>query len=198
MQRAHGVDRPAEGVELGGFLLAPLVVGLVGDYEDGHRCPAQELDGLEIRGRRAGGRVHHEDDEVRLGDGQPRLLLHLRLDVVGRVRLQPARIDHDEAARVPLGFPVQPVTGRSGAVLDDGGAAAEDPVEEGALADVGAADDGDDGEAVHGRSSPRGQAAPAVGTARLRGRLRDPVRETPRETPPEPPRETLGETLVVR
>ena len=64
-------------------------------------------------------RVDDEDDDVRLGDRQPGLLLDARLDRIVRVELEPAGVDDHEPPAVPLGVAVQPVAGRPGAVLDD-------------------------------------------------------------------------------
>jgi hypothetical protein len=43
-----------------------------------------------------------------------------QLDRVVGVDLEPAGIDQDEAAAVPLSVTVEAVTGRAGPVLDDG------------------------------------------------------------------------------
>ena len=88
--------------------------------------------------------VDHEDDDVGLGDRESGLLLDARLDRVVRVDLQAAGVDDHEAPAVPLGVAVQPVARRAGAVLDDRRARADDAVEERALADVRATDDGHD------------------------------------------------------
>ena len=166
----QGADRvrvlPAVAVELGAVVLAALAVGLVDGHDDGHRRRAQELGGLLVGGCLAGGGVHHEQDQVRLPDRQPRLLLDLRLDRVAGAALEPAGVDHDEAPAVPFGLAVQPVARGAGAVLDDGRPFADDPVEQRALADVGTADDGDDREPAR---RPRrwtgghGQASAATG-----------------------------------
>ena len=101
---------------------------------------------LLVGRRQPDDRVHDEDDDVGLGDGEAGLLLDRGLDQVVGVELEAAGVDEDEATAVPLGVAVEPVAGRVGAVLDDGRAAADDPVEERALADVRPADDGDDRE----------------------------------------------------
>ena len=45
---------------------------------------------------------------------------------------------------MPLGFGADPVAGNTGPVMDDGDAAASDPVKEGGFADIRASDDGDE------------------------------------------------------
>ena len=134
-------------MELGGLELALLVVGLVDGDDDRRRRAPQDPRGLQVGRRRPAHRVDDEQDDVRLGDRQPGLLLDPRLDRVVRVELQAAGVDDDEPPAVPLGVAVEAVAGRPGAILDDRRALAEEPVEERALADVRAADDGDDRDA---------------------------------------------------
>ncbi len=140
---------PAEGVELGALELATLVVGLVHRHEDRRGRSPEELRGVDIGRREPRDGVDDEDDDVRLVDGEASLLLDLGLDRVARLVLEPAGIDDDEPPPVPLGVAVEAVAGRPGAVLDDRRPRPEDPVEQRALADVRAADDGDDGEGGH-------------------------------------------------
>ena len=66
-----------------------------------------------------------------------------------------AGVDDGEGAAVPVGVVGDPVAGHAGDVLDDRLAAADDPVDQRRLADVGPADDGEDrhragGSAVRG------------------------------------------------
>ena len=156
-----GTDRehvlPAQDVELGGLEVAPLVVGLVDRHQDRRLRPAQERGRLQIGRRGPGRRVDDEDDHVGLVDRQAGLLLDALLDRVVGIDLQAARVDDDEAAAVPFGVAVEAVPGGPGAVLDDRPAAAQDPVEQGALANVRAPDQGDDGQ-----SGGHAQAAPAA------------------------------------
>ena len=146
----RGRDRvrllPAERVELHALELALLVVGLVDGDEDRRGGAAQQLGRLGVGRRQARDRVDHEDDDVGLGDREAGLLLDAGLDRVVRVDLEAAGVDEHEPPAVPLGVAVQAVAGRPRAVLDDRRARPEDAVEERALADVRAADDGDDRE----------------------------------------------------
>ena len=75
---------PAHAVGLGRLQLALLVVGLVGDHDDRRPGAPQELGRLVVRGCQTGGGVDHEQDDVRLGDGQASLVLDLLLDGVAR------------------------------------------------------------------------------------------------------------------
>ena len=137
---------PAEGVELRGFEFALVVVGLVGGNQHRRLGRAQQVGGLDVRGRQAGDRVDHQDDQIGLVDCQSRLLLDLLLDGVAGMDLQAAGVDDDEAPAVPLGVAVHAVACGACAILDDGGAVADDSVEKGALADVRTADNGNDGK----------------------------------------------------
>ena len=136
----------AEGVELGPLVLAPRVVRLVDDQDRRLAGAPQAIGHLVVERRDAGGGIHHEQDEVRLLDRHPCLVLHPLLDVAPRLELQAAGVDHGEAPAVPLADAVDAVAGGAGDVLDDRDALPDQPVEEGRLADVGAADDGDHGK----------------------------------------------------
>src|SRR5690606_36950899 len=96
---------------------------------------------------RAHGGVHDEQDGV----GQ----LHSDLGLFGHPQVDPARVDlpaagvdYGEPATGPLGVVGDPVPGHARDVLDDRLAATQDPVDQARLADVGPADDRDDG--AHG------------------------------------------------
>ena len=140
---------PAQGVELGRFKLALLVVGLVRGHEHGRLGRSKQVRGFEVGRRQAGDRVDDEHDEVCFADGQPSLLLDPLFDRIAGMDLEAARVNDDEAAPVPVGVAVDAVSGRSGTVLDDRSAVADNAVEQGALADVRAPDDGDDWKWYH-------------------------------------------------
>ncbi len=131
--------------------LAALVVDLVGDEHDRLAGPAQQLDDRLVVVGRADGGVDDEHDDVGEVDGDLGLLGDAQVDA-GGVRLPAAGVDDGEAAPAPLGLVGDPVTGHAGHVLDDGLAAAQDAVDQARLADVGAADHGDDGQRALGRA----------------------------------------------
>ncbi|MEJ7697751.1 MAG: hypothetical protein WKF78_14315 [Candidatus Limnocylindrales bacterium] len=137
---------PAEGVEFRALEFTLVVVRLVDGDDDRRGRAPQEGRRLVVRRREPRGGIDHEQDDIRLADGQAGLLLHACLDRIVGIRLQAARVHDDEPAAVPLRVTVQAVTGRPGTVLHDRLARAEDPVEERALADVRPTDDGDDRE----------------------------------------------------
>ncbi len=84
---------------------------------------------------------------------------------VARGRRQPAAgVDDGERAAVPVGLEHLAVAGDAGLLLDDGVAPPDEAVHQRRLADVGAADDGDDREGgVHERTLHRGDERRAVG-----------------------------------
>ena len=157
----EGADRvglaQAEGQELPRLVLAAVVVGLVGHEEHGLAGPAQPLgDGGVLLGDPDGG-----VDEEQHGVGAPHALLHLAAHLgleVGAARHPAAGVDEQEGHAQPLGLDLLAVPGDAGAVLHDGDLLAEDAVHERALADVGAADDGDDGQPAHASAFAQGDA----------------------------------------
>jgi hypothetical protein len=115
-----------------------------------------------VQRRQPGVRVDHEQDEVGLLDRDARLVLDPLLDVRARLELEAAGVDEGEAAPIPLRRAVHPVARRPGHVLDDREARADEPVEERALPDVRATDDGHDGQGGHRPSVAGGRARPAT------------------------------------
>ena len=98
-----------------------------------------------------GAHVDDEDHRVGLGHRLARLLGHL-LDDAGRLLgLEAAGVDDDELALADAAVAVVAVARQAGEVGDDRVAALRHAVEQRRLADVGAADDGDDG--FHGARS---------------------------------------------
>ena len=117
-------------------LVDPL--GLVRDehHRRPARFPAERFGEFLVRGSQPGARVHHEDDEVApgrraLGEG-PDLAGEGR----GVRRPRPAGVVEAEGDAAPFDRLQPAVAGGAGPGVDDGGAAADDAVEEGGLADV--------------------------------------------------------------
>src|SRR5439155_8268845 len=75
--------------------------------------------------------------------------LGAHLDRAARLDLEPARVDDDEPAAVPLRVAIQAIARRPRAILDDRRAGAKDAIEQRALADVRSADDGNHRERGH-------------------------------------------------
>ena len=111
----------------------------------GWTATTKQLGGFHVRRRETGDRIDHEDDDVGLANREPGLVLDLLLDGIARMDLEPTGVDNDEASTVPLGVAVDPGSRGAGPAFDNGGAVTDYAVEEGALADVRATYDGDDG-----------------------------------------------------
>ena len=146
-------DRPrlaeAEAPQRRGVGLGALVVDLVGDEHHGLAGPAQQLHAVLVVVGRPDGGVDDEEHDVGEVDGDLGLLGDPQVDA-GGVVAQPPVSTRVNAAADPLGVVGDPVAGDAGHVLDDGLAAADDPVDQGRLADVRAADDGDDRQRAAG------------------------------------------------
>jgi hypothetical protein len=124
--------------------------------------------------RRAGADVDDEDDGVGLGDRLLGLARHL-LDDAGRVLgLEAAGVDDDELVAADDRVAVVAIAGQPGEVGDDRVARLRHAVEERRLADVGAADEGDDG--LHRRAGRGDQPGRNANTP--------PFRVTTTRTPP--------------
>ena len=96
-----------------------------------------------ILGREPGARIGEEHQPVSLGDRALGLGAHLRLDA-DRILDQAAGVDDDVGDRPDAPEAVLAVARQPGHVRDDGVARAGEHVEERRLADVRAADQGDD------------------------------------------------------
>ena len=141
-------DRPrlaeAEVPQAVGLRLGAGVVDLVGDQHDGLARRAQDLHDRLVGVGDADGGVDHEQHRVGDVDGH----LGLGGDPLGEaagVGVPAAGVDDGERAAVPVGVVGHPVTGDAGDVLHDGLATTDDPVDQGRLAHVGAADHGQHG-----------------------------------------------------
>ena len=119
--------------------------------------------------------VDHEDDGVGLPDGPLGLGGHLlRSSLASPPACQPPVSTSGELPAGPLGVQRLAVPGDARLLLDDRLAAADDAVDQGGLADVGAADDGDDG------------AVTDVAHRSERGRRRHAAQRARRSAPPRP------------
>ena len=143
-ETGNGSPRP-EGPQVGGVGLAGGTVDLVGAEHDRLAGLAEQADHLGVGLGDADRGVDDEDHGVGQRDRDLGLLGDARLDA-GDVDLPAAGVDEREPRAGPVGRVAHAVARDAGLVLDDGLAAAEDAVDEGRLADVRAADDGEHGE----------------------------------------------------
>ena len=138
-------------MEFRGQVLVAGTVDLVDDDECRALAPAQLRRDLGVAGANPGGRVDDEEDHIGLGDPEP----GLAADVLGELALvgdvDPAGVEQVEGDAVPLAGDALAVSGDAGLAMGDGLAAAGEAVDQGALADVGEADDGDGRHASRSR-----------------------------------------------
>ncbi len=135
----------AQGVEVPEGLLVGGVIELVGYEEDGLAGAAQDArDRLVLLGDARGG-VDDEHDDIGLLAGRLGLLADVAGEgVVGAAGLDAARVDEREVDAVPVGLVVAAVARDAAALVDDGFLLLCYAVHQRGLADVRAADDGDD------------------------------------------------------
>ena len=150
----------AQRAELGARQVRVDGVDLVGDQETALVALAQVLGNQLVGGGQASARVDHEQHRIGFLDGQQRLLGHLGVDAF-LVAGDPAGVDDDVGAALPLGFAVLAVAGQAGKLGDDGVAGTGQAVEQGRFAHVGTADQGNYGNhaALHFKKSKNTKAA---------------------------------------
>jgi len=143
VQRGH---RPglaqAEVPQCGGVGFEALVVDLVGHEHDRLARPPQQPHDTFVGVGGADGRVDDEQDDIGQVDGHLGLLGDAQVDAL-LTDLPATGVDEGEPPARPLRLVSDPVARHAGHVLDDGLAAAQDAVDQGRLAHVGAAHDGD-------------------------------------------------------
>ncbi len=121
---------------------------------------AQVLGDHLIAGRHAGTRVDHEHHRIGLLHGLQRLLGHLGVDAL-LIAGQTSGVDDDVGAALPFGLAVLAISSQTGVFGHDGVAALGQTIEQGGLADVRAAHQGDYGnhKALHCDISENTKAA---------------------------------------
>ena len=144
MQRAHGrriAEPQRRRVERQGFLRG--VVRLVDGHDDRLAGLAQALRDVFVGVSDAGAGVGHQHDRVGAFDGGVGLRRDVRLNVRLGLRNEAAGVGEQESAPLEFGGRDHAVARRARFLRDDGGASAQERVEQTRLADVGAPDDGD-------------------------------------------------------
>lgn len=135
---AVGVAQP-ERVELVREVNLVVVVHLVADEQHLLRGAAQDVGHHHVEVGDARRHLDQKEDDIRLVDGQQHLAADFVLKDILRVDRIAARVDDRELLAVPVGAAVVAVARGTGRGVDDGLALADEPVEEGAFADVGTA-----------------------------------------------------------
>ncbi len=131
-------------VELGQLRALAHALGLVAHEQAGFAEAPQVVGDVVVLGRQARACIHDEDDDVRFRDGLLGLLGHLAVDARRGIGLEASGIDDDVFVLAQLAVAVVPITREAREIGDDGVARFREPVEQGGLAHVGAAHQGDD------------------------------------------------------
>ena len=136
----------AEAAEVFGLGLQGFGVHLVDGEEDGLAAAEEEAGEFEVGRGELGAAVDDHDDGVGFFERDLGLAEDFGGDEGVVVGDDAAGVDDAGVAAHPLDLAVDAVAGDAGLVADDGAAGAGEAVEEGGLADVGAAADGDQRE----------------------------------------------------
>jgi hypothetical protein len=159
-KRFTSEDLPAFGRPTTATRIAP-------DVDDGLLGAAEERE-LGVLGRRhRRGRVEDADDDVGLGDGDLDLPLDALAHGVAALGVEAAGVDERVELAARRGVAVMQVARHPGLVVDDRYLAADEPVEQRALAGVGAPDQRDDAVRRHRSRGRRGLVRLALGVDRL-------------------------------
>ena len=126
-------------------------VDLVDGEEDGLAAAEEESGEGDVGRGQFGAAVYHHDDDGGFGEGDLGLEEDFGGDEGRVVGDDAAGVDEARGGGLPLDEAVDAVAGDSGLVADDGAAGTGEAIEEGGLADVGAAADGDEWQARDGR-----------------------------------------------
>ena len=152
-----------EGQELPPVVLAPLVVGLVGHQQDRRFDPPQPVgQRLVVLGDT---RCRVDEEQHHIGSLHSSFDLAADLDIeIVAARQPPTGVDQQEVHAEPVGLCLLAITGHAGAVFDNRNLLADDPVEQGALADVGTPDDDNGGQRHDAGSRALRREMPSVAT----------------------------------
>ncbi len=133
----------AEAAEVFRLGLEGFGVDFVDGEEDGLAAAEEQAGEREVGGGQLGAAVDNHYYCVRFAQGDLRLAKDFGGDKGGVVGDDAAGVDEAGRGGLPVDEAVDAVAGDAGLVADDGTARAGEAIEEGRLADVGAAADGD-------------------------------------------------------
>jgi len=138
-------------------------LGLVDGHDRTLAGDPQPLGNAPILRRQAIARIEHEDDDIALGDRGFGLCGHFLDQALGGHRLEATGVDNDVGHGADAPLAVVAITRQPREVRHQRRPRTGQPVEQGRLADVGPADQGDNRFHARGRleASDRGQPAPA-------------------------------------
>gem|GEM_PF-4291241 len=147
MQRRDGVDREIEFVELVGEVVVRAFVAFVGGEKHGKVAFAQAARHFAVERLDTEGGVDDKNQRGGILQGGLDLGENAGLDHIGRAlvveQADATGVDQFKAFVAISNLHGEAVAGDPGAFVDDGHAAADHPVEQGRLADVGTTDNGD-------------------------------------------------------
>jgi hypothetical protein len=144
----------AELVEVVHEVIDDLVIDLVDREEHGLAGRAQLLREVVIDRREARPSIDDEQQRVGLADRLERLAVDAGADHLAlRLGIEAAGVDDAKVGAEVLGFAVAAIAREARRVVNERGAPADEAVEQGRLADVGPADNGDQRCSAH-RPSP--------------------------------------------
>ncbi len=129
-------------MRLGEALLPGAALALVGDHDHLARALAQPGREALVQRQDAGAGIDQEQHDVGALDGALGEAAHARLQRLAPRGLPARRVEQGEGEVAELGRRLAHVARHARRVVDDGAAAADQPVEQSGLADIGSADDG--------------------------------------------------------
>ena len=132
-----------ERVKFGGEVLTRGCIDLVDRERDRFAEPAQNRSQLTVDAGDFRASIDHEDDMMRVFEGDSRLFQDLRRDQLIIVGNNTAGIDHFEATAPVCGLAIDPVARNARLIAHNGAALSGDRVKEGRFSDVRSADDDD-------------------------------------------------------
>jgi len=112
------------------------VVGFVRHKDDRLAAATKQLRHLGVARVWASRCVNKEQDQVSGVDSNSRLILHPNLNRIANGGLHAARVHHTKAHPIPFNDADESIARRTGAILNDRTALANEAIEEGALPDV--------------------------------------------------------------
>ena len=133
-------------MRLGQTLLAGAALALVGDQDHLVGTLAQPVGETLVERQDPGAGVDQEQHDVGALDGAFGEAAHARLERLAAGGLPARRVEQRESKIAELGRRLAHVARHARRVVDEGVAASGQAIEQGRLADIGAADDGDPGE----------------------------------------------------
>ncbi len=148
-QRDRLAEAEREGFERTGGGGAALA--LVGDHDGRLAGLAHQLGKRTVARGEAAARIDHEEHRIGRLDRGPGLRHHAPRQAAGRRLLEPGGVHHHEVEIAEPGLALAAVARHSGPVVDQGEPLADQPVEQGGLADIRPSDDRH--RESHGRGS---------------------------------------------